>query len=120
MSRHTPFLVTSQPAFDEMVARLRTQPRIAIDTEADSLYSYFEKVCLIQLSIPDHDYILDTLTFKDFQPLGELFADPAVELVFHAAEYDILSMKRDYGFVFENIFDTMVAARILGWKQVGL
>lgn len=120
MNRTAPFLVTGQVAFDEMFARLRAQPRIAIDTEADSLYSYFEKVCLIQISIPDHDYILDTLTFKEIQALGELFADPAVELVFHAAEYDILSMKRDYGFVFENIFDTMVAARILGWKQVGL
>ncbi len=120
MSRRAPFLVTSQLAFDEMLARLRAQPRIAIDTEADSLYSYFEKVCLIQLSIPDHDYILDTLTFKDVKPLGDLFADPAVEVVFHAAEYDILSLKRDYGFGFENIFDTMVAARILGWKQVGL
>lgn len=120
MSRRAPFLVTNQIAFDEMLARLRAQPRIAVDTEADSLYSYFEKVCLIQLSIPDHDYILDTLTFKEIQPLGDLFADPMVELVFHAAEYDILSLKRDYGFGFENIFDTMVAARILGWKQVGL
>ncbi|MBI4674084.1 MAG: ribonuclease D [Chloroflexi bacterium] len=120
MSRRAPFLVTSQTPFDEMFARLRTQPRIAIDTEADSLYSYFDKVCLLQLSIPEHDYILDTLTFRELQPLGELFADPAVELVFHAAEYDILSMKRDFGFTFENIFDTMVAARILGWKQVGL
>jgi ribonuclease D len=120
MSRRAPFLITNQLAFDEMFARLRTQSRIAIDTEADSLYSYFEKVCLIQISILDHDYILDTLSFKEIQPLGELFADPAIELVFHAAEYDILSMKRDYGFAFENIFDTMVAARILGWKQVGL
>lgn len=120
MTRHAPFLVTGQRAFDEMLARLSTQPRIAIDTEADSLYSYFEKVCLIQISIPDHDYILDTLSFRPIQALGNLFADPAVELVFHAAEYDILLMKRDFDFRFENIFDTMVAARILGWKQVGL
>lgn len=120
MTRRAPFLITGQHAFDEMFARLRTQPRIAIDTEADSLYSYFEKVCLIQISIPEHDYILDTLSFRQLQPLGELFADPAVELVFHAAEYDILLMKRDFDFQFVNIFDTMVAARILGWKQVGL
>ncbi len=120
MTRPTPLLVTNQSAFDEMLTHLRAQPRIAIDTEADSLYSYFEKVCLIQISIPEHDYILDTLSFRQIQPLGALFADPAVELVFHAAEYDILLMKRDYDFVFANIFDTMVAARILGWKQVGL
>lgn len=120
MSRRAPFLVTSQRAFDEMFARLRVQPRIAIDTEADSLYSYFEKVCLVQISIPEHDYILDTLSFKNIEPLGEIFADPALELVFHAAEYDVLLLKRDYSFTFENIFDTMIAARILGWKQVGL
>lgn len=120
MNRRAPFLVTDQRAFDEMLARLRAQPRLAIDTEADSLYSYFEKVCLIQISIPEHDYILDTLSFRQIQPLGDLFADPTVELVFHAAEYDILLMKHDFDFHFENIFDTMVAARILGWKQVGL
>ncbi len=120
MTRRAPLLITEQAAFDEMLTRLRAQPRIAIDTEADSLYSYFEKVCLIQISIPEHDYLLDTLTFRQIQPLGELFADPAVELVFHAAEYDILLMKRDYDFAFANVFDTMVAARILGWKQVGL
>ncbi len=120
MSRRAPLLVAKHSEFEEMLARLRAQPRIAIDTEADSLYSYYEKVCLIQFSIPAYDYILDTVTFKQIEPLGTLFADPAYELVFHAAEYDILSLKRDYGFTFENIFDTMVAARILGWKQVGL
>lgn len=120
MSRRSPELVTSKTAFEEMFERLRAQPRIAIDTEADSLYSYYEKVCLIQFSIPDHDFILDTLSYKHIEPLGELFADPNLEIVFHACEYDILSLKRDYAFHFERIFDTMVAARILGWKQVGL
>jgi ribonuclease D len=74
----------------------------------------------MQFSIPEHDFILDTLSFKAIEPLGEIFADPAVEKVFHACEYDVLSLKRDYGFTFENLFDTMVAARVLGWKQVGL
>lgn len=120
MTRSAPSVVTSQTGFDEMLARLRAQPRVAIDTEADSLYSYYEKVCLMQFSIPDYDYILDTISFKNIEPLGELFADPNLEKVFHACEYDVLSLKRDYSFTFENIFDTMVAARILGWKQVGL
>lgn len=120
MTRRPPILVTNKTAFDEMLARLRTQPRVAIDTEADSLYSYYEKVCLMQFSIPDDDFILDTLSFKAIEPLGELFADPNIEMVFHACEYDVLSLKRDYSFTFTNIYDTMVAARILGWKQVGL
>ncbi len=120
MTRRAPILVTTQTAFDEMFARLRAEPRIAVDTEADSLYSYYEKVCLMQFSIPAHDYLLDTLTHKNIEPLGEIFSDPQIEKVFHACEYDVLSLKRDYGFTFENLFDTMVAARILGWKQVGL
>lgn len=120
MTRSVPVLVTTASAFEEMFAQLREQPRIAVDTEADSLYSYYEKVCLVQFSIPSHDFILDTLSVKTIEPLGELFADPTIEMVFHAAEYDILSLKRDYGFTFENIFDTMVAARVLGWKHVGL
>lgn len=120
MNRPGPLVVTSQTAFDEMLGQLRAQPRVAIDTEADSLYSYYEKVCLMQFSIPQADYILDTISFKNIEPLGELFADPNIEKVFHACEYDVLSLKRDYSFAFENIFDTMVAARILGWKQVGL
>lgn len=120
MSRNAPQLVTNASDFEAMLAQFRAEPRIAIDTEADSLYSYYEKVCLMQFSIPGYDFILDTLTFKSIEPLGELFADPNIEKVFHACEYDILSLKRDYSFAFHNIFDTMVAARILGWKQVGL
>lgn len=133
--RQPPLVVTTSSEFDEMLARLAEQPRVAVDTEADSLYSYYEKVCLIQFSIPNAaqrapstrsgsidtaDYILDTLTFRQIEPLGALFADPRIELVFHAAEYDIMSLRRDYGFEFASIFDTMAAARILGWKHVGL
>lgn len=120
MNRRPPVLVTDTTTFQEMLSHLRSQPRIAVDTEADSLYSYYEKVCLIQFSIPEHDFLLDTLTFKTIEPLGEIFASPDIEKVFHACEYDVLSLKRDYGFTFENLFDTMVAARILGWKHVGL
>jgi ribonuclease D len=102
-----------------MLARLRAAPAIAVDTESDSLYVYFEKVCLLQLSIPGADYLVDPLNV-DITPLGELFAAEEQEKVFHAAEYDILCLKRDYGFTFANLFDTMIAARILGWKQYGL
>lgn len=120
MPRSAPTLVTEPAGLEAMVARLSMEPRIAVDTEADSLYSYYEKVCLIQFSIPGSDYILDTLALKEIAPLSAIFADPNIEIVFHASEYDIMSLKRDYQFTFNNIFDTMVAARTLGWKQVGL
>lgn len=120
MKHRPPWLVTDADSFQALIVHLRSQPRIAVDTEADSLYSYYEKVCLMQFSIPDHDFILDTLSFKNIGQLGEIFANPHIEKVFHACEYDVLSLKRDYNFRFENLFDTMVAARILGWKHVGL
>ena len=103
----------------EMLAHLRTSSVVAVDTESDSLYVYFEKVCLLQFSIPGVDYLVDPLAV-DVSPLGDFFADDRYEKVFHAAEYDILCLKRDYSFTFTNLFDTMVAARVLGWGQYGL
>lgn len=103
--------------------------------ESNGLFAYQEQVCLIQISIPCDqlaqategpaalpvtDYILDPLKLRDLDGLGQLMADPGVEKVFHAAEYDILSLKRDFGLTFHNLFDTMLAARILGWQQLGL
>lgn len=103
----------------QLIENLTTEPVIAVDTESDSLYSYFEKVCLIQFSTPTKDYLVDPLNV-DVSGLAPLFANPAITKVFHAAEYDILSLKRDYNFDFANLFDTMIAARILGWPRYGL
>jgi ribonuclease D len=108
---------------------LSAETLVAVDTEADSLYSYFEKVCLLQFSTRDADYVVDPLALSHeasgarpngVATLAPIFADTRIEKVFHAAEYDILCLKRDYQFEFINVFDTMVAARILGWKNVGL
>jgi ribonuclease D len=115
-----PILVDSAAAFDKMIAALAGLPLLALDTESDSLYRYFFKVGLIQISTPDIDYLVDPLQIPDLTPLGGIMADGAVEKVFHAAENDILMLKRDFGFGFANVFDTMLAARILGWKQVSL
>jgi ribonuclease D len=104
---------------DSAVKILAKEPLLAVDTESDSLYSYYEKVCLIQFSTPQADYLIDPLNV-DVLDLAPLFANPAIQKVFHAAEYDLLSLKRDYGFVFVNLFDTMLAARILGWPRYGL
>jgi ribonuclease D len=103
-----------------MLKELRHQPVVAVDTESDSLYAYYYKVCLLQISVPGTDYLVDPLTVCDATPLGSLFANPKVEKVFHAAENDIVALKRDYGFAFANIFDTFWAARILGWSDLNL
>ena len=111
---------TTHPALETICRALTSESLIAVDTESDSLYSYFEKVCLLQFSTRAHDYLIDPLALSDVASLAPLFANAAIEKVFHAAEYDILCMKRDYQFQFANLFDTMIAARILGWKNVGL
>ncbi len=116
---YQPVWIDTAPELADLVELLSQQPLVAVDTESDSLYSYYEKVCLIQFSIPQADYLVDPLAI-DVSALGDVFADPAIEKIFHAAEYDFLSMKRDFGFVFNNLFDTMLAARILGWPRYGL
>jgi ribonuclease D len=115
-----PKLVDTRSAFADMLAALAGEPTLALDTESDSLYRYFHKVCLIQISTPRADYLVDPLRLPDLAPLGAFFADPKVEKVFHAAENDILLLKRDFGFDFAHVFDTMIASRILGWPRVGL
>ena len=116
-----PVLISDQAALQAMLKQLRDKPSIAIDTESNSLYVYQERVCLIQISIPGADFLIDPFpTTLKWQALGEIFADAKIEKLFHACEYDVISMRRDFGFDFANVFDTMWAARILGWPRVGL
>lgn len=113
-------LVDSPAAFQAMLDDISGEPALALDTESNSLYRYFYKVCLIQISTSRADYLVDPLRLPDIAPLGTLLADPTRLKILHAAENDILMLKRDFSFAFANIFDTMLAARILGWPQVGL
>ena len=115
-----PKLVTTQTQLEALLEHLSSQPTIAVDTESNSLFAYREQVCLIQFSTPDGDYLVDPLGDLDPAPLARVFANPATEKVFHAAEYDVMCLKRDFGYQFANLFDTMWAARILGWPRVGL
>ena len=116
----SPAIITSSAQLAALLETISVQPIIAVDTESNSLHAYKERVCLIQLSTPGQDYLIDPLAGLDLSPLREVFADPAIEKVFHAADYDIVCLKRDFGFRFANLFDTMWAARILGWPKVGL
>jgi ribonuclease D len=94
---------------------------LAFDTESDSLYHHFEKVCLIQLAGDRGEACLvDPLAVRDLAPLGPLLADPGVLKVLHGADYDVTTLKRDFGFAFAGLFDTMIAARFLGLPEIGL
>jgi ribonuclease D len=115
-----PVWVDQPGTLQRMVETLRREPMLAVDTESNSLFAYRERVCLIQFSSPQTDYLVDPLALKDLSSLSSLFANEKIEKIFHAAEYDIFCLKRDYGYEFSNLFDTMVAARILGRASVGL
>jgi len=108
----------------EALARdLRREKVVAVDTEADSFYHYFDKTCLVQIADRRHTWLVDPLALggpAELAPLGPVFADPEVRVVFHAAEYDIFVLKRDCGFDFANLFDTMVSAQLLGYRSIGL
>jgi len=113
-------LVSNDQQLSKAVDEFMKQPILAVDTESNSLYAYREKVCLIQFSIPGKDYLIDPFRIGNMDLLGKVFKSKKIEKVFHAAEYDLLVLKRDFGFEFNNIFDTMIAARILGYQRVGL
>lgn len=115
-----PILVETAPALQHLAEVLAREPKLAVDTEANSLHAYHERVCLIQFSTPETDYLVDPLALDDLTYLAPIFSDPKIEKIFHAAEYDVLGLQRDFYFTFANLFDTMLAARILGYKQVGL
>jgi len=91
---------------------------LALDTEADSLHAYPEKVCLIQVSTTAGDELIDPLAKLDLDPLLE--ALDRHELIMHGADYDLRLLRKHHEFVPSAIFDTMLAARLLGERQFGL
>ncbi len=113
--------VDSMRTLDEAIAVLARCDVLGVDTESDSFFSYTERCCLMQISGPETpDYVVDPLSIDDLSALGPLFADPARVKIFHGADYDVVSMKRDFGFVFPNLFDTMIAAQATGHDRFGL
>ena len=106
---------------DELVDELAGCRAIGLDTEADSLHHYTEKVCLIQLAaFRGRSWLIDPLALRDLSPLAPILADPSVLKVFHAGDNDIRSLRRDFGFDFRTLFDTAVAAQLLGDSELGL
>jgi ribonuclease D len=103
-----------------LAERLRGERSIAIDTETNALHAYRERLCLVQLSVPERDFIVDPLALADLSPLGVLLADPAIEKVLHDAEYDVLTLRRLQPFELRGLFDTKVAAAALGLPGLGL
>ena len=116
-------LIETKADLDAVVQDLLGEKIVAIDTEADSFYHYFDKTCLVQVATRKQIHLIDPLALggpAELAPLGPVFAAPEIVKVFHAAEYDLFVLKRDCGFTFNNLFDTMVSAQLLGYPAVGL
>ena len=105
-------MITSAGQLGDLITQLGTHDRIALDTEADSLHCYREKLCLLQISIPDRDVIVDPLADLDLAPLRNALADK--EIVLHGADYDLRLLRRNLNFVPQRVFDTVIAARLIG------
>ena len=107
-----------------MIRQIQAADRVALDTEADSLHSYREKLCLIQISVPSAviqsvcDFIVDPLSNLDLEPLR--YALEPREIILHAADYDLRMLRRGLNFTASRIFDTVVAARLLGIREFSL
>lgn len=101
-----------------MLPQMAGIDRIAVDTEADSLHCYFEKLCLIQLSFDGRDYLVDPLAGFDLSPLAAALADK--EIVLQGADFDLRLLKRSMDFTAARVFDTVIAARLLGIREFSL
>ncbi|MEL6430398.1 MAG: HRDC domain-containing protein [Planctomycetota bacterium] len=115
-----PTLVETDDELERLLDVIDEDEAIAVDTEADSFYSYRDKVCLFQVTAGGEDWLVDPLSGLDLTGLGDVMADPDIVKVFHDAEYDVLILKREFDFGFRSLFDTRVAAAVLGSAAPGL
>lgn len=94
---------------------------MSLDTESDNFFHYYDKVCLLQLGVPDgRVWLVDPLAVRDLSALAPLMASPDVEKIFHNADNDLVLLKRDFGWTFTRLFDTGLAARMAGRSSLGL
>jgi ribonuclease D len=111
-------VIDTERKIEAFLPALRAATWVAVDTEADSLHAYPEKVCLIQVSTVAGDELIDPLARAKLDPLLEALAGH--ELIMHGADYDLRLLRKHHEFVPSAIFDTMLAARLLGVRQFGL
>jgi len=111
-------VIDTDGALAGFLPKLEAANSLAVDTEADSLHAYPEKICLIQITVGEEDRLIDPLAPLDLAPLlAELKRHT---LILHGADYDLRMLRKNHGFVPERIFDTMLASRLLGDRVFGL
>jgi ribonuclease D len=111
--------VDSNEKLQKLCEPLASARIVAIDIEADSLHHYYEKVCLIQMTFKGHNFIVDPLADMDFSEFLEILSEKT--LILHDAGYDLRMMRSTFGFELKGkLFDTMLAAQLLGFEFLGL
>lgn len=110
----------TEDAVSSWLRGARKATRLALDTEGASFHRYVDRIYLLQLSTDTQHAIIDPLAVAKLPLLGEMIEDPEVEVVFHDADYDLRLLHQDYGWNVRNLFDTRVAAQLLGIKAFGL
>jgi len=113
-------IIAGQAELDAALDRAAGESVVAVDTEADSLHSYFDKVCLIQMSAGGEDVIIDPLAKVDLARFGGLLANPSILKILHGGDYDLRILDRDFGYRVVNLIDTMICAQLLGYEAFGL
>jgi len=113
-------IIDSISKLRELTSELAEQRIIGVDLESDSMYHFKEKVCLIQIASTQATAIIDPLQIKNLSLLEPLFRRADIQKVFHGADYDVRSLYRDFRIAVNNLFDTELACRFLGFKESGL
>lgn len=118
--RLSPIIIETAPDLKKALKCIETERRIGFDLEADSMYHFSEKVCLLQVASKNTAFAIDTVKLKDLSVLKPLFLRKDTVKIFHGADYDVRSLFRDFGIEINNLFDTELASRFLGIKETGL
>lgn len=113
-------LVNNEGHLRRIATELKREREIGVDLEANSMFRYHERVCLLQISTPKQNIIVDPLALDGLSPLDSIFSSPKIRKVFHGADYDIRSLYRDFGIEVYTLFDTQIAAKTLGISKTGL
>jgi ribonuclease D len=113
-------LIRTETELAALADRLRPEPLLAVDTEAASFHRYLDRVYLLQISSRHETAVVDPLATGGLGPIGELLADPGIEVIFHDADYDLRLLYREYGYAAQTLFDTRIAAQLLNEPGIGL
>jgi ribonuclease D len=111
-------MIAKSSQLEELLSKIEPEDRVAVDTEADSLHCYKEKLCLLQISLPAGDYVVDPLASLDLSALSVTLARK--QIILQGADFDLRLLRRSIDFRPQRIFDTVLAARLLGIREFSL